>query len=446
MDAAGTYEPPANGFRTFVIVWVTQSLSMLGSMVGWFALTVWLSQQIPTAEELGGKLAVMGVLSAIPPALLAPLAGTWADRHDRKHTMLVADLLNGALTFIAAALLFSGRMSFPMLAATGFLYQTIAAFHSSAFDTSYAMLVRDEQLARANGMMQTVWALSSILAPAAAALLLAQATGASGAMLADGVTFLLSALVLLFVRIPSPQRADLAPGPERKSFWADALEGGRFIWLRRPILWLLLTFTIANFASAGLAVLAPVLVKFRLAANAQALGLDFTTSLAAIQSALGVGGVVGGVLFTLWGGLKSRRAYGVVVPILVTGVVQILFGLNTLVYVAIGLVFVQSLLIPVTNSHSQAIWQAQTPREMQGRVFAVRRLIAWVANPLATALVGMLTARSVDPSLIVVTLGSLTTLWCAVNLFNPQLVRVDEKGYLDAFAARQLRGVAPEGG
>lgn len=443
MTDGESYQPPAHGFRTFVVVWATQSLSMLGSVVGWFALTVWLSQQIPTQEELGPKLAIIGLLGAIPPALLAPLAGTWADRHDRKRTMLVADLLSGALALGATSLLLSGQMTFPVLALVGFLYQTIAAFHSSAFDTSYAMLLRDDQLNRANGMMQTVWALSSVLAPGIAALLLTLPAGAAGAMLMDAITFLLSAAVLVFLSIPSPRRADLMAGA-RKSFWADALEGGRFIWLRRPILWLLLTFTIANFAWAGLNVLTPVLVKFRLAPNAEALGLDFTASLAAIQSALGVGGVVGGVLFTAWGGLKARRAYGVVVPILIAGALQILFGLNTLVYVAVGIVFLQSLMIPVMNSHSQAIWQAQTPREMQGRVFAVRRLIAWVANPVATMLVGILTGRGFDASLIVVVLGVGAVLWCVANLFNPQLVRVDEQGYLDAFAARQLRSAAPE--
>ena len=443
MQGGAAYEPPPNGFRTFVIVWATQSLSTLGSVVGWFALTVWLSQQIPTQEELGSKLAIIGLLGAIPPSLLAPLAGTWADRHDRKRTMLVCNLLSAGLTLAASALLYTGQMSFAALAVVGFLYQSLGSFHSSAFDTSYAMLIRDDQLPRANGMMQTVFSMSSVMAPGIAALLLALPTGAAGAMLIDGVTFLLSAVVLTCLHIPSPRRADLV-GAGRKSFRADALEGARFIWLRRPILWLLLTFTISNFAGASLNVLTPVLVKFRLAANAQAVGLDFTASLAAIQSALGIGGVLGGVLFTTWGGLKRRRAYGVVVPILITGVLHIVFGLNTFIYVAIGLVFLQSLMMPTTNSHSQAIWQTQTPREMQGRVFAVRRLIAWVANPVATAVVGLLTGRGVDPSLIIVTLGTVSVLWCAANLFNPQLIRVDEKGYLEAFAARQLGTATPE--
>ncbi len=436
MTASVPYQPPAHGFRTFLILWATQSVSIIGTAVGWFALTVWLAQQFQTQDELGPKLALLGLVGGLPTVLLAPVAGAWADRYDRKRLMLVADVLSGLLSVAGVWFLFSGRMQFAIVVALGFLYPCVGAFHSAAFDTSYAMLVPDAQLPRANGMMQTMWSLSSIVSPGIAALLIALPTGVGGALLVDAVTFFLAAATLLVLVIPSPQRADLHTADGAKSLWSDIGEGARFIWRRRPILWLLGTFTISNFAVTAMMVLTPVLVKFRLAPSYEALGLAFTGALAAMQTAAGVGGVIGGVLFSLWGGLKARRVWGVLIPILVSGVAQTVYGLSMWFYLSLAVSFLLVGLVPVMNSHSQAIWQSQTPREMQGRVFAVRRLVAWVLNPVSTGLAGLLTGWGVEAWTIVTVLGLLTVAWCVANLFNVPLRRVDEPGYLDAYAAR----------
>ena len=117
------------------------------------------------------------------------------------------------------------------------------------------MLVPEEQLPRANGMMQTIWALSGILSPAIAAMIISVPSlarqgvisgpvgmmlaglqnGASLAMIIDAMTFFLAAVTLIFLAIPSPQRTDLGKdGGLKKSFWADVQEGALYIWRRRP--------------------------------------------------------------------------------------------------------------------------------------------------------------------------------------------------------------------
>lgn len=439
------YHPPPGGFRTFIIVWITQSLSVMGTAVAWFALTVWLTQQTESQEDLGAKLGIMGVVGFIPTVIFAPIAGAWADRHDRKQTMLIVNGISAVVSLAGALLLYTGQLHFPLLVSLAFMYPALGAFHNAAFDTSYAMLVRDAQLPRANAMMQTVQSLAFIIAPGTAALLIALPLGATGALLVDGITFLLAALALIFLTIPSPQRTDLVGATgHKKSFWTDVSDGGLFIWARRPMLWLLATFSVSNFAWAGMAILLPVVVRYRLAENAATHGLDFPVALATVQTMAGVGGVSGGLLLSVWGGLQTRRALGVVVPILCSGLLQIAFGLTTMLYGAVVALFLYTSLTPIMNSHSQAIWQSQTPRDMQGRVFAVRRLIAWVFNPVSTALMGVLTARGFDAHTIIVTLGSVTVVWCVVNLFNTNLLRIDEKGFLEAYAARHSGGAKVE--
>jgi hypothetical protein len=91
-------------------------------------------------------------------------------------------------------------------------------------------------------------------------------------------------------------------------------------------------------------------------------------------------------------------------------------------------------MVPIMNSHSQIIWQTQTPREMQGRVFSVRRLIAQFTSPMGVALAGWVGGQF-DPGLVIATSGVLLLAFSSVQLFNPYLMRVEDKAWLDAMAA-----------
>jgi MFS transporter, DHA3 family, macrolide efflux protein len=183
-----------------------------------------------------------------------PLAGAWADRHDRKQIMIATNLANGLITFVTLALMLAGNLQVWMLVTIGILAAAAAAFHYAAFDASYAMLVSDHLLPRANGMMQTTWSLSGIISPALAALIIAlPALAAQGAIpiisiagmrdgmalviAIDAVTFFFCAAVLLLVHEPSPARADVGAGGRiEQSLWADVREGAIFIWQRPPLL------------------------------------------------------------------------------------------------------------------------------------------------------------------------------------------------------------------
>jgi hypothetical protein len=86
------------------------------------------------------------------------------------------------------------------------------------------------------------------------------------------------------------------------------------------------------------------------------------------------------------------------------------------------------------NAHSQTIWQTQTPRELQGRVFSVRRLIAQFTWPLSTALAGW-AGGVFNPGAVIAVLSAFLVLFCVAQLFNPYLMRVEDKTWLDEMAA-----------
>jgi MFS transporter, DHA3 family, macrolide efflux protein len=148
-----------------------------------------------------------------------------------------------------------------------------------------------------------------------------------------------------------------------------------------------------------------------------------------------VGGVVGGLAITAWGGLKRRRVYGVLVPLILSGFAQIVFGASGWLYLAAAAAFFMEGLIPVLNSHSQTIWQIQTPRELQGRVFSVRRLIAQFTWPMSTFIMGALATRF-EPGHIFMVLGVILILWCMAGLFNPSLMRVEDRKWIEEQALK----------
>ncbi len=102
------YAAPHHGFRTLVIVWLAQSLSVIGSGMTGFALNVYLAQVLYPAPEQKPELAlaftVLNLGFTIPFVFCGPLAGAWADRHDRKQIMIVTNTANGLISVLTVFL------------------------------------------------------------------------------------------------------------------------------------------------------------------------------------------------------------------------------------------------------------------------------------------------------------------------------------------------------
>ena len=448
--------PPPNGWRTFLVLWGTQSFSVIGSALTYFVVNIYLARTLYPAPaqkpQLALALALVSLAFALPAVFGAPIAGAWADRHDRRRIMLACDFGSAGVSITLAACAALGVLSLPLLIVLLALNSVLGTFHGSAFDTSYAVLVPPARLPRANGMMQTLWSLSGLIAPGLAATLIAlPALAARGGLSVpawleggtplvfslDAATFLIAGTVLTQLSIPTPPRDRAAQG----KLLSDVAFGFRYIWARRPLLWLLGTFAAANFAITPLGVLEPLIVKFTLAADWGARGLTFASALALLATVIGLGGVLGGVFVSAWGGLRRRRVLGVVVPMLLEGLVMVGFGLSHNLYLSAVLGALGAATGPIANVHSQTIWQTQVEPALQGRVFSVRRLIAQFTGPVATVLAGV-AGGYFDPARVILWLGAALAIFLAFQLFNPVLRRAEDKAWLEAGAAR--RGAAAE--
>lgn len=439
--------PVPNGWRTFLWLWGSQTLSVLGSGLSGFAMNIYLAQtRFPLPEqkpELAAALSLTALGWGLAAVFGAPLAGALADRWDRRRMMMACDLLGALIMALGTLMITALTPPVWLLVAFTVALGLTGTFHSSAFDTSYRVLVPGERLTRANGMMQTLWSLSGLVSPALAALLIGLpalarreggpswlsgwASGVPLTFLIDAASFLLAGLVIWRLAIPTPPRRETAPdyaGP-KPTLAQDMRFGWSFIFARPPLLHLLLTFAAVNFLSSGVGVIHPLLVKFTLAADLRAHGLTTETALASLWTAMSAGGLLGGLLVSAWGGLKRRRVLGVLIPMILAGIAHALSGVAGTLALTAACIAGFGIMTPVMNAHSQSIWQSQVPPEMQGRVFSVRRLIAQFTTPLSNLAAGLLAAQAA-PGGILLGAGLLMAALSALQLLNPALRRLDE--------------------
>jgi DHA3 family macrolide efflux protein-like MFS transporter len=112
-----------------------------------------------------------------------------------------------------------------------------------------------------------------------------------------------------------------------------------------------------------------------------------------------VGGVLGGLVMSAWGGPK-RRVHGVLMGWFVAsllGGVMMGFG-HSIPFWAVAS-FMGVFFVPIINGSNQAIWQAKVPPDLQGRVFSIRRLIAWFVSPLAMLVAGPMADKVLEPAM-----------------------------------------------
>ena len=366
--------------RTFMVIWLGQLISMVGSGLTSFALGVWTYQQTQQATPF----ALTVFLSTVPRLLLMPLAGSLADRWNRKRLMLLADTGSALVTLAAVLLLATQGLQVWHVYLMALADAVFAAFQEPAYTASITMLVPKENLARASGLGQLSQAVEMLIAPVLAGALFGF-IGLRGIILIDFLTYFFALGALLWAHIPQPA-PERQTAPPRHQVWEDMAFGWRYLRARPGLFGLLLYFALVNFTVNLATVLTGPLVLARYSAAA----------LGGVQLALGVGMLAGSIALSAWGGPK-RRSLGIIGFIALGGVGLLITGLNpALVFPAVGL-FVLVAAVPMAAGPSQAIFQSKVAPEVQGRVFAMRSLISRSMMPLAFLLAGPLADRVFEP-------------------------------------------------
>ena len=372
-----TGKPYPHWKRRFFTIWTGQAISMLGSQMVGFAIIWYLTQQTGSATVLS-MASLFGILPAV---VLAPFAGTFVDRNNRKWIMIVSDLVAGLVRLLGVFLFASGLIQVWHVYLMIFIGSAAGAFQSPANSASSALMVPKKQLSRVAGMNQALNGAMNIIGAPLGALLMSVTT-IPVILLIDFATMLLAVIPLFFIPIPQPEaKTDSNGAVIKKSFLADLKEGFQFIISWPALCILLLIVMMINFLISPAMSLLPLLVS-------QFFG-GTEVELALINSVFGVGMLVGGLILSAWGGFK-KRIFTAYMGLFFSGIGFGFVGFlpSTAFPFAVGLFGLGALMLPLINGTFQAVFQASIPPEIQGRVTSMMGFASMLAIPIGTAIAG----------------------------------------------------------
>ena len=262
-------ETQAN-FKTFIVFWLSQTVSQLGSAMTGYALVLWVYGQTNSALSVS----LLTLCSYAPYVLVSVFAGGFVDRHRKKSIMLCADTVAFLCTLLIAALLLLNRLSvpwiYPVNAITGFMN----AFQSPASAVANGRLVPQDKLTKMSGLQSISGSAISLASPMLAAFLMST-FGIASVLLADVGTFLFAAGVLLFfIRIPGDDAVNRVQKRGFETPFAGLREGLAFLKQDAAVRTMLLVFAALNFFSriSYENILSPMILSR--SGSRQVLGLD----------------------------------------------------------------------------------------------------------------------------------------------------------------------------
>jgi DHA3 family macrolide efflux protein-like MFS transporter len=379
--------PRPTGMKAFYTLSAGQFLSMLGSGMARFAITLW-------AWEITGSataLALAAFFGFAPALILRPIAGALVDRWDKKLTMIISDLAAGLGSVILFALSLNGMLEIWHIYAVSFFAGAFESFQFPAYSSAISTMVDKEQYTRTSAVMSLTDAASAIISPVVAASVYGL-IHLNGILFIDIVSFLFAYAGLLIIHIPPAKRSEAGADSRKGGFWGEVFYGFRFIWERPSLFALQTSFFFANLFFGMTMTLRSPLILARTDNN--------EAIFAAMSTIAGIGGVVGGLVVSAWGGLKERRIRGIFGGFVIVGLGGTMlmgFGQEAIVWGISSFIFMA--VLPLVNASSQAIWQSKVPPDVQGKVFAARSVIASISSPLAMIIGGLLADYFFEPAM-----------------------------------------------
>jgi MFS family permease len=371
--------------RTFLVVWLGQLTSVLGSKLSEFALAIWLYRRTDSITQF----AIAFLLMYLPNIICSSVAGALVDRWNRRWTMISSDLIAGLVTLSLLVLDGLGQLSLWHVYLGISIFSVVTAFHTPAYTAAIAQLIPQSAFSRANGMVQISRGVAKLISPAIGGFLF-ETIQLRGVLWIDCSSFAIAVLTLLCVRFPA-LKVEQAGSLKLSQLLRETLTGWRYV-IRRPGLQQLFTLLAITFFTVGL---------LEILFWSSVLETSSSTTFGFILSVGGCGTLFGSLFMSTWGGPK-RRIQGILNFMPLQGTLMILWGLQTQLpapWVAVGL-FIYLFAYPIMVSCNQTILQSKVPMELQGRVFAIEQIVERIMAIVAYVATGPLVEQILEPQLL----------------------------------------------
>jgi DHA3 family macrolide efflux protein-like MFS transporter len=370
------------GIARFHPVWFSQFLPALAGGVINFGIAVWAFRTTASVTAL----ALVGMSAVIPRACSSLFAGAMVDRHGPRRSILIGNL--GAIIALAPSLfLFSrGQLAVWHVCVSIALASLFQSLLWPAVLASIPVLVGKKHFVRANGILQASNAVTSIVAPLIAGVVMLHYN--VGGLLLLGLFMYVAAIpALALTRIPRPEKNK--DEKQSRSFIREINDAWAFLRVERDLLRLVVIFGFFSFViSIASILLKPLVLSF---ASASALGT--------VISIGGVGMLLGSLAVTMSGkGPTSIKE--VMLALTVVGLSMTIAGSRPMLVLIAIATFLYSLTMPVVSSGIQTIIQTRVPADLQGRMHATLAATGFATMPFAYLLAGPLADYVFNPLMV----------------------------------------------
>ena len=368
--------------RNFLILWFGQSLSSLGNNMSSFAITIWAFER--TGSVL--VLSISSLLIMLPRMASGVLAGPFVDRMDKKRIMICADIGAAICTLVLFVLLRNDALEIWHIYVLNGVTGVLGSFQMLAGEVAVTAVVPKQHFVRASGLQSFSSGIIQIAAPAFAAIMLS-ISNITTVIIADFITMAFACLSLIFfVKIPDTQ----VKTPSASNFRIELAQGLRAITRSKLLFRLMIFMIFVNFVT-GITyfnMLSPMVL---------ARSGNNTAALAVVNSAVGIGSMVGAVL-TLYIPARIRKTKIIFISCAVSfilGDVLFAIGNTTVLWAAAG--FMSSVFIPAIVANIAYFWRTIIPIELQGRAFALKYALQSGAIPVGMLVGGILADFVFEP-------------------------------------------------
>lgn len=375
------YKQAFGEIRTFLLLWVTQSFSALGSAMTSYALVIWSYSQ----EGSALMTALLMVCSYAPYVVFSIFAGALSDRWNKKITMLVCDTIAALTTVAMLFLLKNGELRVWHLYLINAVNGLMNTVQQPASEVAVTRVLPKKYYQRVGGMRYFASSLNSILTPIIATAILG--IGGMGVIIGfDLFTFGTAFLTLaLCIHIPQGDQET----QESEKLLTAARKGLTYLNEEKGIFHLILFLAAINLVASVYDAAFPAMILSRNGGSERVLGV--------VNTVIGVTTLAGSILASFVKVPKSRVRVICNCLLFSMSFENFLLALGRTQFIWCVGGFLGWIFIPLMSTNLDAIMRLHVPEKMQGRVYSVRNSFQFFTIPIGYFLGGFLVDRVFEP-------------------------------------------------
>ena len=373
----------------------SQAITLFGSSIVQMAIVWYVTMQTSS----GIWLTILTLSSFLPQMIISPFAGVWADRYNKKKTIILADVLIAVSTLILAIFLQINNLANTSLIAivvVSIIRSIGTGIQTPTVNSMIPLLVPEDKLMKFNGVNSSIQSVIQFASPLVAGGILALGS-ISNILFIDVITAVIGVSILSFIKI---EQKSVQKIEEKASTINEIKEGIRFSISDKLIGKLLLIYGIFIFLSVPSSFMSSLIITRNFGQDYMYLSICETIGF--------VGMFLGGILLGTWGGFKNRNKT-LTLGMILYSIFAIGLGLVTQYWMFVALIFFISFSIPIIQTTTMTMLQEKVQIEMQGRIFSLLNAIFSGLMPLGMILFGVL-ADIVSINYLIIPAGEILLL------------------------------------